>query len=158
MTTEPALALRAMNREDLDAVVQNEQGAYDFPWSRSLIEGAFAGRDNCLVAVHDGVVVGHGIVSSVADEGHILNVCIARRWQGHGFGRSLLMALLEFLSTAGAATVFLEVRQSNHVAANLYDSVGFNEIGVRRGYYPAPGGITEDARILALTLTSDWPL
>jgi Acetyltransferases len=50
-----------------------------------------------------------------------------------------------------AETVFLEVRPSNTAAIALYEDVGFNEIGVRKGYYPAENG-REDAIMLALTL------
>jgi ribosomal-protein-alanine N-acetyltransferase len=50
--------------------------------------------------------------------------------------------------------VFLEVRPSNLAAVQLYQTLGFNEIGVRRGYYPTPRG-HEDAQVMALDLRQD---
>ena len=71
----PAL-IRPMTRDDIEAVVANEKAAYDHPWSRKLLEQSLEGRDHCFVCVTDGIVAGHGIVSAVADEGHVLNICL----------------------------------------------------------------------------------
>ena len=146
-----------MTRDDIEAVVANEKAAYDHPWSRKLLEQSLEGRDHCFVCVTDGIVAGHGIVSAVADEGHVLNICLAPRWQGRGLGRELLDWLVEDLRAAGAATVFLEVRRSNFAAVALYESAGFNQIAIRPDYYPAAGGLHEDARVMALSLDLDWP-
>jgi ribosomal-protein-alanine N-acetyltransferase len=86
-----------------------------------------------------------------ADEAQILSLCIDPDLQGRGLGRSLLQQLLNEASSSHADSVFLEVRASNLAARNLYESSGFNEIGVRRGYYPAEDG-REDAIILAISL------
>ncbi|MEK9893055.1 MAG: GNAT family N-acetyltransferase, partial [Pseudomonadales bacterium] len=68
--------------------------------------------------------------------------------QGQGLGRLALDAALKKASQRLATVMFLEVRDSNQSARALYDSVGFNEIGVRRGYYPAASG-REDAVVMA---------
>ena len=96
-------------------------------------------------------MLGHAIVTVGAGEAHLLNVCIRANKQGSGLGRRLVMHIMEKAHAAGADALFLEVRPSNHVAAKLYDTIGFNEVGVRKDYYPAPIG-HEDARVLALDL------
>jgi len=88
-------------------------------------------------------------------EAHVLNVCIAPDRQGHGLGRALMTHLLERARALGAELVFLEVRPSNRPAIELYESMGFNAIGLRRNYYPAPFG-HEDAQIMALDLRSEF--
>ena len=96
-------------------------------------------------------VVGHGVLSVAVGEAHVLNVCVAPACQGQGFGRALLDHLLGRALALRAEVVFLEVRPSNGVAIALYESVGFNEIGRRRNYYPAAIG-HEDALVMALDL------
>lgn len=140
-----------MTPDDLDAVVGNELHAYAFPWTRGVFRECLQADHECWVAEVDGEVIGHGIVSLGAGEAHLLNVCIRRGSQGHGFGRLLVRHMLARAHRMGATVMFLEVRPSNHVAAALYETLGFREIGVRRNYYPAHSG-HEDARVLVLDL------
>jgi ribosomal-protein-alanine N-acetyltransferase len=153
-TTLPvAVALREMRVADLDRVMQNEVRAYAFPWTRGIfLDCLRAGYENWVVEL-DGDIVGHGVLSVAAGEGHVLNVCIGRDHQGRGLGRRLTCHLIERARARAAALLFLEVRPSNHAAVRLYASLGFNEIGVRRNYYPAHDG-HEDARVLALDLAA----
>ena len=152
VTGDPArVDFRAMVEVDLDAVYANEIDAYPYPWTRQNFVDCLRERKDCRVAIAADAVVGHGVIAVAVGEAHILNVCIAPRLQGYGFGRLLLTHLLERAALFGAELVFLEVRPSNAAALALYDAAGFNEIGRRRGYYPAAIG-REDALVLALDL------
>ena len=73
------------------------------------------------------------------------------RWQGVGYGRSLLQYLVDTATAQKATHMFLEVRESNAVAQRLYETAGFNEIAQRPGYYPA-GRRRETALVYARTL------
>ncbi len=145
------ISFRAMERADLDQVVENEVRAYQFPWTRGNFGDCLAAKHECWVVLQDGEVIGHGILSVAAGEAHLLNVCIRRDRQGFGFGRELVAHMLGRAQVRGADMVFLEVRPSNLVALSLYRSMGFNEIGVRKNYYPAQSG-HEDAQVMALDL------
>lgn len=90
-------------------------------------------------------MAGYVVGLSGADEGEILNLSVASRSRRQGLGRALIEAMLAELRTLGARTVYLEVRESNAPARALYQALGFQEIGRRRGYYRAP---TEDAVLL----------
>jgi ribosomal-protein-alanine N-acetyltransferase len=90
-------------------------------------------------------------MSVAVGEAHILNLCVAPAWQGEGLGRRLLERLLGVARQHHADTAYLEVRMSNDKAIALYESVGFREIGRRRGYYPHQVG-REDALVYAKTL------
>ena len=94
-----------------------------------------------------GQVIGYGVMSLCAGEAHILNVCVRAEFRNLGFGRRLLEHLLERAAASGVAEAFLEVRPSNLSAIRLYQHLGFEQIGIRRGYYQAPDG-REDAIVL----------
>jgi ribosomal-protein-alanine N-acetyltransferase len=145
------IRFRAMEPADLDRVIENETRAYEYPWTRGNFSDCLTARHQCRVACLDGEIIGHGILSFGAGEAHLLNVCICRDQQGHGYGRRLVLHMLEHARMRQADVVFLEVRPSNVVACDLYRSLGFNEIGVRRNYYPAQKG-HEDALVMALDL------
>jgi len=149
MTETLACGVRDMRTEDLDKVERNERRSYQFPWTRGIFVDCLTANHLCLVLEEDGDLMGHAIASVGAGESHLLNLCMRRDQQGRGFGRELLARCLEGVHKRGAEMVFLEVRPSNQVAIALYDSVGFNEIGLRKGYYPAAMG-HEDALVLAL--------
>jgi ribosomal-protein-alanine N-acetyltransferase len=140
-----------MFEKDLDAVLANEFTGYDFPWTRGVFTDCLKVGNQCWVLERDGEVLGHAIVTIGAGEAHLLNVCVRASAQGRGLGRELVMHALEKAFEAGADALFLEVRPSNHVAGRLYESMGFDEVGVRKNYYPARIG-HEDARVLVLDL------
>jgi ribosomal-protein-alanine N-acetyltransferase len=89
-------------------------------------------------------------LSLAVGEAHILNISVDPDEQGHGIGRKMMENAIDY-ARGRAETVFLEVRPSNTAAITLYERLGFNEIGIRRGYYPAENG-REDAIMLALQL------
>ncbi len=147
-----AFNFRLMQHADLDQVHANEISAYEFPWTRGILEDCLAGNYECWVLLQGQAIIGHAVLSVTAGEAHLLNVCVVPEQQGQGHGRALTLHLLS-RAQARADMLFLEVRPSNQRAIALYDSLGFNEIGRRPGYYPARGG-REDALVLAMDLRS----
>jgi [ribosomal protein S18]-alanine N-acetyltransferase len=145
------ISFRAMLGADLDQVLENEERSYQFPWTRGNFNDCLAARHECRLLLQDAEIVGHGILAVGPQEAHLLNVCVRRDQQGLGYGRALVAHMLERAKGRGAEMIFLEVRPSNLAAINLYRSLGFNEIGLRRNYYPAQAG-HEDAQIMALDL------
>jgi ribosomal-protein-alanine N-acetyltransferase len=140
-----------MQPTDLRAIAGVERAAYEFPWSLGIFRDCLLAGYYCLVLDVDGRVSGYTIMSIAASEAHVLNLCVHPDVQHLGYGRRLLTALLKKARDARVEKVFLEVRPSNAVALSLYHSVGFEEVGVRPGYYQARQG-REDAVILAATL------
>ncbi|MDP6374259.1 MAG: ribosomal protein S18-alanine N-acetyltransferase [Pseudomonadales bacterium] len=145
-----------MTADDLDAVITNETRAYAFPWPRGVFADCIRVGNECHVGLLGDEIIGHAVLATGAGESHLLNVCISRDYQGFGYGRELVAYMLTRAVARDARVVFLEVRPSNRVAVQLYESMGFREIGVRKGYYFAPVG-NEDARVLALDLEAHWP-
>lgn len=146
--------LRAMREEDVDAVMAIEVRAYPFPWTAGIFRDCLRAPYPAWLLVRDEVIVGYGIISIAAGEGHILNICIDPLEQGRGHGRRLLRSLVQVARMHRAERIFLEVRPSNPRAIALYFDEGFNEIGRRPRYYPANMG-REDAIVMAMELLPD---
>ncbi len=149
---DPSARLRDMQEADIPAVMAIERVAYEFPWSEGILRDCFRFGYLCKVYESDDGIIGYGIISIGAGECHFLNVCIAPSHQRLGHGACLVTHLLQVAREARAHSALLEVRISNIAAFNLYHKMGFNEIGVRKGYYPAHAG-REDALVLARDLS-----
>lgn len=145
------IVIRAMELADVDDVVRVEHSAYDFPWTRGIFEDCLRVGYICRLLEHGGVVSGHIIISAVAGEAHLLNLCVAPEMQGYGLGRRMLSHAMMAARVAVAHRMILEVRPSNWRALRLYQSAGFEIVGRRRGYYPAHEG-REDALVMARDL------
>jgi [ribosomal protein S18]-alanine N-acetyltransferase len=149
-----AVEIRPMHELDLPVVSAIERAAYQFPWSEGIFRDCLRVGYICRVVDVAGEMAGYGIMSVGAGEAHILNVCIRDEYRSRGLARKILLYLLERARSAGMHEAFLEVRPSNLPAARLYHSVGFEQVGVRRGYYQATVG-REDAAVLRRMLTPE---
>lgn len=150
-SSPPELLIRDMEPDDVLKVADVESKSYGFPWSEGIFRDCLRAGYCCCVAEIDHIVIGYAIMSTGAGEAHVLNLCVAEPYRCRGIGSSLLEHQLEFAKALGINDVFLEVRPSNPVAIRLYQSRGFAQIGVRRGYYQAVGG-REDAVVLRKVL------
>lgn len=148
---EPFLEMRPMEEADVPDVLAVERAGYPHPWTDGIFRDCLRAGYCCWVLEVEGRMIGHGVLSVAVGEAHILNVCVHPDWQAKGFGRRILERMLRLAREHEADTAFLEVRVSNTVAQRLYESAGFNEIGLRRGYYPAHKG-REDAVVYAKAL------
>jgi ribosomal-protein-alanine N-acetyltransferase len=143
--------IRVMKSGDLDTVALIEARNYEFPWSRGIFNDCLLASYFAVVLDRGAEIMGYAIISAVAAEGHILNLCIDKDWRCMGYGQQLLDYLMEYAEDIGIERMFLEVRPSNKAALHLYDRSGFNRLGVRKGYYRARNG-REDALVFAKEL------
>ena len=150
----PRLTHRRMADSDLAAVVELETAAYLFPWGPGIFRDCLRVGYTCRVVEMGGELAGYGIMSMGAGEAHVLNICVRADLRGLGLGRRLMVWLLDEARAAGHGWAFLEVRPSNRPAILLYESLGFEPVGLRRGYYQAIGG-REDAIVYRRDL-DDW--
>lgn len=149
---KPATGLRPMREDDLDDVMSIEHATYQFPWTRGIFRDCLHVGYCCWVFEENNHIEAYAVMSIGAGEAHLLTVVVDPANRGKGLGKMLVTHLLNIASTHGAETVLLEVRPTNQVAIQLYRNLGFNEVGVRPNYYPAPNG-REDALIMALTIS-----
>ena len=147
----PPIELLPMNEHDIDEVLRIEYQQYAYPWSRANFTDSIVSGYSCWVCRIGGELVGYFIVVLAVDDAHLLNICVSPKRQGLGFGARLLRHAATTARQNGATTLLLEVRPSNQRALELYRHYGFQQIGLRRGYYPADGG-REDALVMAQSL------
>lgn len=153
VAANPLPLWRPMTRHDIAGVAAIEGRAYEFPWSPQIFRDCLAAGHKCWVLQAHEAIIGYGILSTGAEEAHILNVCVAPAQQGQGHGARILNRLLDLARMHRAQRVYLEVRPSNVHAHAMYERAGFNEIGRRPNYYPARRG-REDAIVMAMELLS----
>jgi len=142
---------RPMTEDDLAEIMDIEHRAYPFPWTHGILRDCMRVGYSCWLYEVTGVIHGYGVMSAAAGEAHILNLCVRPESQGQGLGRKIMTHFIALARRHGVDTLLLEVRPSNLAALALYQDMGFNEVGVRKNYYPAEQG-REDALILALAL------
>ncbi len=147
----PEVGIRPMTEADVAEVFAIERASYQFPWSEGIFRDCLRVGYVCRVLALESRVIGYGVMSVGAGEAHVLNLCVSDADRCRGLGRRMLDYLLERGAAAGMSEAFLEVRPSNTAAIRLYLAIGFEQVGMRRGYYQAVGG-REDAAVLRLTL------
>ena len=140
-----------MQTSDLDAVMQIETVNFPFPWTAGNFKDSITSGHDCVLLQLDDSIIGYAILMMVLDEAHLLNISVASSHKGQGLGRHLLDHMMQIGREKGGLNMFLEVRPSNIAAITLYESIGFNEMGVRPGYYPAHNG-RENAVLMGVAL------
>ena len=138
--------------QDFDALYAIEQAAHAVPWSLGTLKHNQGERYLNLKIVEDHHIYGFAICQTVLDEATLFNIAIDPQKQGLGLGRQLLNELITQLRQKGILTLWLEVRESNKKAQSLYDSLGFNQVDIRKNYYPTPDGKRENAAVMAAYL------
>lgn len=132
--------IRRLHQEDLPRVMAIEKAAYEFPWTENIMKDNWrSGYLNWAIEV-DQQLIAYAWVSCKSDEAELLNITVTPELQARGYGRQLLTAILSELDQKGMSMLFLEVRESNAKAIKLYESLGFNQVGERRNYYPIVHG------------------
>lgn len=137
--------------DDFDRLFEIEQAAHLVPWSKGILLNSQGEKYLNLKLTVNNQIVAFAISQIVLDEATLFNVAVDPAFQQKGYGKRLLSALFLQLKEKGVATVWLEVRESNP-ARKLYDSLGFNEVDIRKNYYPTPDGGRENAVVMALYL------
>jgi ribosomal-protein-alanine N-acetyltransferase len=148
---EPALDFRPIQEADLPEIIEIERQSYPHPWTQIIFGDCLHAGYSSWVCGRSGMIEAYGILSAAAGEAHLLNICVRKESRQQGIGRKMLRHLVAIARRHDTEIIFLEVRPSNVAARALYEDEGFNELGNRRGYYPAGDG-REDALILARTL------
>jgi ribosomal-protein-alanine N-acetyltransferase len=134
--TALAVQIRPLDLANLDAIEKIEQRAYPTPWSRSMFASELAKPTSiCLGAFENDRLVGYTINSRYVDAWHIMNVAVDPDYQHRGIATALLTRLFELTAGDERRGYTLEVRVSNQDAIDLYEKLGFESRGIRRGYY-----------------------
>ena len=134
--TALAVQIRPLELADLGDIEAIEKRAYRTPWSRSMFASELAKPTSiCLGAFESDRLVGYTINSRYVDAWHVMNVAVDPDYQRRGIATRLLERLFELTGKDDGRGYTLEVRVSNKEAIKLYEKLGFERQGLRRGYY-----------------------
>jgi [ribosomal protein S18]-alanine N-acetyltransferase len=134
--TAVMIDIRRLDLNDLNAIEEIEQRAYPTPWSRAMFASELAKPTSiCLGAFEGPELVGYVINSRYVDAWHVMNVAVDPDRRRRGIASRLLQRLFELTRNDERRGYTLEVRVSNDGAINLYEQLGFEPRGIRRGYY-----------------------
>jgi [ribosomal protein S18]-alanine N-acetyltransferase len=132
------MIIRTLQLRDLSAIEDIERDSYATPWSRSMFAGELSKASSVCLGAFDeetGELIGYLIVSRYVDAWHVMNIAVDPSSRRAGVATALLVRLFELTTSDGRRGYTLEVRVSNKGAINLYEQVGFQPRGIRRGYY-----------------------
>ncbi|CBL44502.1 Ribosomal-protein-alanine acetyltransferase [gamma proteobacterium HdN1] len=144
--------VREMRARDLSEVLQIEQDSTAHPWTEALFVSCLEGDYLNRVLLENGQIIAFLVASVAVGECTILNICCAPSARRKGAASKLLRQVFKESIRLNAECAFLEVRRSNLGAIALYAGMGFEQVGVRKNYYPAVDG-REDALVYRLDLT-----
>ncbi len=132
------IELRRLEMRDLDRIEEIERESYPTPWSRSMFAGELAKPSSVCLGAFDTdseALVGYLIISRYVDAWHVMNVAVEPSERRRGIAQNLLERLFELTANDSRRGYTLEVRVSNANAIRLYERLGFQARGLRRGYY-----------------------
>jgi len=151
--TLPPYVVEEARADDVEALASLERRCYTHPWSVRGFREALRRGEHGLVLVArapagadpERGILAYCVIETAADELHVHNLAVRPEYRGGGLGRRLLAIGLTIGERRGARVALLEVRESNRPAIELYRSMGFAPVAVRRNYYSQPA---EDALVL----------
>jgi [ribosomal protein S18]-alanine N-acetyltransferase len=151
---EGKVSLRPMTLADVDQVITIDQASFPTPWPEDAFRYELVRKKNsmCWVAERTGPqevpeVIASIVIWLIVDEAHIGTLAVKPGYRRRGVAQYLLARSLIACAEHGAKQALLEVRESNQAAQNLYKKFGFEEVGLRRGYYK---DTHEDAILMTL--------
>ena len=128
--------LRRLDPDDLDTVEAIERASYPTPWSRTMFAAELRKPSALALGAYvGGELVGFAFVSRYVDAWHVMNVAVSPEYRRRGIATELLERLFEITAGDQRRGYTLEVRVSNLGAIRLYEQLGFQSRGIRRGYY-----------------------
>ena len=130
--------LRRLDTRDLETVEVIERASYPTPWSRSMFAAELRKPSSIAIGAYleeGGGLVGYAFVSRYVDAWHVMNVAVAPEFRRRGIATTLLERLFQVTEADPRRGYTLEVRVSNTDAIRLYERLGFEARGIRRGYY-----------------------
>jgi ribosomal-protein-alanine N-acetyltransferase len=147
------VVVRPGQSADLTAVVELENRCFSDPWTPATLLGELVADDLRLplVVECDGRLRGYLMAWRVVDQMHILNIATDPAFHRRGLGTTLLREAARQAARLQLAEFTLEVRRSNTPARAFYTRHGFDETGVRPGYYADNG---EDAIIMTCAVAT----
>ena len=144
-----SMDIRRMTLEDIPVVVELDKLSFTLPWPErsyrfEIMENP---ASRCWVIEDGKKIVGMIVAWMLVDEAHVATIATHPEHRRQGIARKLLTYALRYMSKEGAVTSFLEVRETNHAAQEMYRQFGYEAVGRRKRYYK---DTDEDAILMTL--------
>lgn len=140
------LHIEYMTADHIDQIALLEKQCFTTPWSNDALRQELE-VDNAvfLAALYDNNVVGYVGMHNNLGEGYVTNIAVDKHYRRKSIGQQLMLALFDYAINNNMQFISLEVRVTNNAAISLYEKLGFERLGIRKGFYSHP---TEDALIM----------
>lgn len=134
------ITIRNLQETDIPEAAKLETLCFSDPWSQKGLRDTLREEGSCFLAAEDenGTLCGYLNATGVLDECNLNRICVHPSFRRNGIGAKLLSRLQEICPANGISHIFLEVRESNAAARNLYLAHGFQELGKRPNFYENP--------------------
>lgn len=146
-----SLEYTALNDQNYEQAFKLQLACHAYPWSRKVFVDCLTPPYFAYQANLDNNLVGFFVGLQVLDEITLMDIGVAAEARGKGVGQQLLEHFIQISRERKAASIWLEVRVSNSSAIHIYQKAGFEQIEIRKNYYPTATG-KEDACIMKLEL------
>ena len=126
-----------LGASDVDELIELEKLCFAYSWTRDqFLMGLERGVFTILGVRNNGILVGYIAFSLIEDEMEILNLAVHPDFRKRHIGTKLLDRGFEICRKKGIAKSFLDVKESNVAAIDMYEKFGYTQIGIRKKYYP----------------------
>lgn len=139
--------MRLANKADIASLMLLQQQGGFSEWSLTHFEQAIE-QQQCYVLEDKQQLIAFSVMSLLFEQAELLNIVVASAYQQQGLGKSLFTQHSQLLKSLGATECLLEVAQSNSAAKALYQSLGFEQIDLRKNYYQLANGLNDHALIM----------
>ena len=144
--------LRPATHDLAEAMAVAHAQAFDTAWDKAAFEEVLAAPEVFGLVALDSAAAGLVVCRAVAGEGEVLTIAVTPPVRRRGIARALMTAALDRMRGARVREVFLEVDAGNFAAIELYESLGFGRVGLRKGYYDRGAVGRADALLMRLDL------
>ncbi len=143
------LRVEKMTMDDYEKIKDSLETEFDDFWNSNILKSELENENSrYFVAVENGKILGFAGFIIMPDDIEITNIVTRKLNRGHGIGKMLLETIMDEAKAYGKNAISLEVNAKNIIALNLYDSFGFEKVGLRTNYYKG----TDDAIIMTKQL------
>lgn len=140
--------------QHIPEILEIEKASNGSPWTERAFRNELGHQHGIFLVAHiEGKVAGYACAWILADEAHVTNIAVHPEHRRQGLGRKLILELLLRAQERGAICATLEVRAGNEAAIAMYEGLGFESCGRRKGYYPDN---REDAIVMWLFNLDSW--
>lgn len=140
------ISIDYMTEADAKEAAVIEADCFSQPWNELAFSNAVKDDNYVYITAKDAdILIGYAGCVISFDEADVTNIAVTKGYRRQGIAEELLNNLMRLAYNKGVKKMYLEVRESNESARNLYNKLGFEQIGKRRAFYQRP---TEDAVLM----------